>query len=557
MSENLDPAAPPAGTHAERTFAHFPEVAIPSRIGHVSLPARRTEQRSTPGLSLACRGYGGAPVPGAGALWPWPCRRYCGACARCERAVAREVALHTMRQSARRAAADTTHGADAHASTALHAARFGAEVDELLARLARRRDAEAIGMLDARLQPLARAYSARLGLSGEQSEEATHAALSTIALALSARLLLGGALSASGNRPEQLRRSRPLHDAFLLTYDWPGWVARIVWNEHATIARRQLTPVVDASCLLIPMDDPTFTIIVARASAAPGVACHDRQRALAVDIEPEDARRKATLARGRRSGGSATLRDMESACVIATFSTPRRRERMAEILACPDRGERTRVLVVPDDPRRRGRRVDDAGTLVPIVEIYENDVCSRAQIALGNGRWPALLVRPRRDARAQLDELPPEHQVRNAPRAQARLTPSLEKVIAFVAELPFRASRPSNRRRVATDLLALCPEVQRLPNRCLRAHPSGARLAAEITLACAELSHIPELDTRARIALHIHGAATTGTMNNVSQVRSQLTRLVQTAGFGPDPSDDDPEDPELIYGWAWLLDRVW
>jgi hypothetical protein len=553
MSERLHPEAPRTG----RRVAHLPEVTIPATIDHVSLPARRTERRSTPGSSLALRGCGGARVPAAGAVWPWPCRRYCGACARCEHAAAREVALQTLRQSARRAGADTTLRADARALTALHAARSGAEVDELLARLARRRDAEAVGMLDARLQPLARADSARLGLSSEQSEEATHAALSTILLALRARLLLSAALSQSGNPSEGLWRVRQLHDAFLLTYDWPGWVARIVWNEHATIARRQLAPVVNASCLLIPVDDPTFTIIVARASAAPGVASRDRQRALAVDIEPEDVRRKATLARGRQSGGSARLRDIEGARVIATFSTPRRPERMAEILACPGRGERTRVLVVPDDPRRRGRRVDDAGTLVPIVEIYENDVCSRAQIALGNGRWPALLVRPRRDARAQLDELPPEHQVRNAPRAQARLTPSLEKVIAFVAELPFRASRPSNRRRVATDLLALCPEVQELPTRCLRAHPGGPQLAAEITLACAELSHIPELGTRARIALHIHGAATTGTMNNVSQVRSQLTRLVQTAGFGPDSSDDDPEDPELIYGWAWLLDRVW
>ena len=168
MSERLDPEAP----HAGRRLAHSPEVAIPSTIDHhASLPARRTERRSTPGSSLALRGCGRARVPGAVAVWPWPCRRYCGACARCERAAAREVALQTLRQSARRAGADTTLGADARTLTALHAARFGAEVDELLARLARRRDAEAVGMLEARLQPLARADSARLGLSASSQRK--------------------------------------------------------------------------------------------------------------------------------------------------------------------------------------------------------------------------------------------------------------------------------------------------------------------------------------------------------------------------------------------------
>ena len=492
-------------------------------------------------------------------LWPWPCRRYCGACVRCEDAAAREVKLHNLRQSALRPSAATSVGVDACEETAQHAARFGAEVDELLLKLARRREAEAVRMLRGRLQPLARVHSASLTSSpfGDHSEEAIQVALATIVLALDARLRLSWALSASASGGEaELRDSRLLRDAFLLTYDWPGWIARIVFNQHATIARRQLAPVMNEACLLIPVDDPTFTIATRRTAIGAGVARHDGARGLAVKIEPEDGRRKATLVRGRWRGGCASLCEIESTRVIATFSTPRRASRMAEILASPI-GERTKLLVVPDDPRRRRRYLDEAGTVVHIIDIYENDICSLGQITLGNNTWPTVLVRPRREERTRIDPLPPELPDREAAQPVMSLTRSLERVIAFVANLPFRGSQPSKRRRVATDLLALCPEVQRLPEQRVRAQPGGSQLADEINRARAQLNQIPGPDTRTRIAFHIHRAATRATTNNVSQVRSQLTDLVRTEGFGRDPSDDEPEDPELIYGWSWLLDRVW
>ena len=415
-------------------------------------------------------------------------------------------------------------------------------------------------MLDAQLQPLARQCRAKRGLSCEESREATQVALSTIVLALLARLQVGEAPPANASQRVDLTRSRALRRAFLLTYDWRGWMARIVQNEHATIARRHLTPLVDASCLLIPIDDQMFETIVARAAAFPGVTRSHRQQALTVETARDDLRRKATLARGRPSRGPAELLAEGGARVIATFSTPRDPARMAEILPFRDRGRRTSVLVVPDDPRRRGRRVDDAGRLVPVVEIYENDVCVDAQIKLGNRRhWRAVLVGPRRDARAQIDQFPDEHLLGNAAQERWRLEPSIARVIAFVADLPVdRNGYPSNRRRVAIDLLALCPEVHELAERCLRATPGRGQLADEIALARVELSRIPRgLETRGRIALHILGEATKETTNNVSQVRSQLTGLVRSAGFAPDPSDGDPEDPELIYGWAWLLERVW
>ncbi len=513
---------------------------------------RRAERRS-PRVSIT--------IPRPTPLWPWPCRRYCGACGACERAAAREVWLHSLRRRGRwvdsgasaatdpPAAADPPAATDPLAATAVHAARFGAEVDQLVAHLACRREDRVVATLTRRLEPLARAHRRRLRLSTEQSHEAASDALAKVVLALRARLALGMVLAGGGSRSSELAQAPALRNAVLLTFDWPGWVARIVWNEHVTIARRPLTPLTSTPCLVLPLHGETFGAIVARAGREP--SRHGERPVVRVDIEPNDVRRKATLVRGRLPGGSATVQDIRGDRVMAAFSTPRRQTRMVEILDRPrGGGEHAGVLVVPDDPRRRGCRIDGAGRLIPIVEIYESDVCSPARIALPDRSWPAVLVRPARLARVQIEDLPPELPAADLGRAPAQLTPALERVLAFVAELPIRGGRPTHRRRVATDLLALCPE---LPDRHLRAGP----LAAEVGLARAELSRIPEPDTRRRIAIHLHGTATDETVNNVSQVRLQLTRLVRHAGFARDPDDPEPEDPELLYGWAWLIDRTW